>query len=76
MHVCPQNLRALENSLEKTQYKCKEAQNIMVNYQKLKSHLQVSSIVQTVSIKIRFCANLPPSVVVTTSHNDLCLSSL
>ncbi|XP_040041756.2 coiled-coil domain-containing protein 151 isoform X2 [Gasterosteus aculeatus] len=38
------NLRALENSLEKTQYKCKEAQNIMVNYQKLKSHLQEDSL--------------------------------
>lgn len=37
-----QNLRALENSLEKTQFKCKEAENIMSNYHKLKSHLQVS----------------------------------
>ncbi|XP_068585058.1 coiled-coil domain-containing protein 151 isoform X2 [Cebidichthys violaceus] len=38
------NLRALENSLEKTQFKCKEAENIMVNYQKLKSHLQEESV--------------------------------
>ncbi|KAM8879152.1 coiled-coil domain-containing protein 151 isoform 2-T2 [Spinachia spinachia] len=38
------NLRALENSLEKTQYKCKEAENIMMNYQKLKSHLQEDSL--------------------------------
>ncbi|KAI3352822.1 hypothetical protein L3Q82_019396 [Scortum barcoo] len=37
-------LRALENSLEKTQFKCKEAENIMVNYQKLKSHLQEESL--------------------------------
>ncbi|KAM6941437.1 coiled-coil domain-containing protein 151 [Lycodopsis pacificus] len=38
------NLRALENSLEKTQFKCKEAENIMMNYQKLKSHLQEESV--------------------------------
>ncbi|XP_070684380.1 coiled-coil domain-containing protein 151 [Pempheris klunzingeri] len=38
------NLRALENSLEKTQFKCKEAENIMTNYQKLKSHLQEESL--------------------------------
>ncbi|KAL6110535.1 odad3 [Pungitius sinensis] len=38
------NLRALENSLEKTQYKCKEAENIMNSYQKLKSHLQDESL--------------------------------
>ncbi|XP_076585375.1 coiled-coil domain-containing protein 151 [Chaetodon auriga] len=38
------NLRALENSLEKTQFKCKEAENIMINYQKLKSHLQEESL--------------------------------
>ncbi|XP_037621569.1 coiled-coil domain-containing protein 151 isoform X1 [Sebastes umbrosus] len=37
-------LRALENSLEKTQFKCKEAVNIMTNYQKLKSHLQEESL--------------------------------
>lgn len=39
--LCLQNRRALENSLEKTQFKCKEAENIMANYLKLKSHLQV-----------------------------------
>lgn len=39
--VCLQNLRMLENSLEKTQFKCKEAENIMTSYLKLKSHLQV-----------------------------------
>lgn len=39
--VCLQNVRALENSLEKTQFKCKEAENIMINYLKLKGHLQV-----------------------------------
>ncbi|KAF3687257.1 Coiled-coil domain-containing protein 151 [Channa argus] len=38
------NLRALENSLEKTQFKCKEAENIMTNYLKLKSHLQEESL--------------------------------
>ncbi|XP_034389843.1 coiled-coil domain-containing protein 151 isoform X2 [Cyclopterus lumpus] len=38
------NLRALENSLEKTQFKCKEAENIMINYQKLKSNLQEESL--------------------------------
>uniref|UniRef100_A0A3Q3W0R4 ODAD1 central coiled coil region domain-containing protein n=1 Tax=Mola mola TaxID=94237 RepID=A0A3Q3W0R4_MOLML len=38
------NLRALENSLEKTHFKCKEAENIMVNYQKLKRHLQEESL--------------------------------
>nr|XP_046260429.1 coiled-coil domain-containing protein 151 [Scatophagus argus]XP_046260439.1 coiled-coil domain-containing protein 151 [Scatophagus argus] len=38
------NLRALENRLEKTQLKCKEAENIMINYQKLKSHLQEESL--------------------------------
>ncbi|XP_033480826.2 coiled-coil domain-containing protein 151 [Epinephelus lanceolatus] len=37
-------LRALENSLEKTQFKCKEAENIMTNYLKLKSHLQEESL--------------------------------
>ncbi|XP_028457648.1 coiled-coil domain-containing protein 151 isoform X3 [Perca flavescens] len=37
-------LRALENSLEKTQFKCKEAENIMTNYQKLKSHLEEESL--------------------------------
>ncbi|KAK1885905.1 Coiled-coil domain containing protein 151 [Dissostichus eleginoides] len=30
--------------LEKTQFKCKEAENIMINYQKLKSHLQDESL--------------------------------
>ncbi|KAF3843943.1 hypothetical protein F7725_015991 [Dissostichus mawsoni] len=40
----PTKLRALENSLEKTQFKCKEAENIMINYQKLKSHLQDESL--------------------------------
>ncbi|XP_038570195.1 coiled-coil domain-containing protein 151 [Micropterus salmoides] len=38
------NRRALENSLEKTQFKCKEAENIMANYLKLKSHLQEESL--------------------------------
>ncbi|XP_022060755.2 coiled-coil domain-containing protein 151 [Acanthochromis polyacanthus] len=38
------NLRALENSLEKTRYKCKEAKNIMSNYLKFKSHLQDESL--------------------------------
>lgn len=38
------NLRALENSLEKSQFKCKEAENIMINYQKVKSHLQEESL--------------------------------
>ncbi|XP_067440147.1 coiled-coil domain-containing protein 151 [Thunnus thynnus] len=37
-------LRALENNLEKTQFKCKEAENIMTNYLKLKSHLQEESL--------------------------------
>ncbi|KAM9857682.1 coiled-coil domain-containing protein 151 [Aulostomus maculatus] len=37
-------LRALENRLEKTQFKCKEAENIMTNYLKLKSHLQEESL--------------------------------
>ncbi|XP_068178443.1 coiled-coil domain-containing protein 151 [Antennarius striatus] len=37
-------LRALENSLEKTHFKDKEATNIMINYQKLKSHLQEESL--------------------------------
>ncbi|XP_026159480.1 coiled-coil domain-containing protein 151 [Mastacembelus armatus] len=38
------NLRALENSLEKTQFKCKEAENIMTNYLKLKRHMQDESL--------------------------------
>ncbi|XP_047434737.1 coiled-coil domain-containing protein 151 isoform X2 [Mugil cephalus] len=38
------NLRSLENSLEKTLFKCKEAENIMINYMKLKSHLQDESL--------------------------------
>ncbi|XP_029015573.1 outer dynein arm-docking complex subunit 3-like [Betta splendens] len=38
------NLRALENSLEKTQFKCKEAENITTNYMKLKRHLQEESL--------------------------------
>lgn len=42
IRVCLQNLRVLENSLEKSQFKCKEAENIMIDYLKLKSHLQVS----------------------------------
>uniref|UniRef100_UPI0037E7DB07 coiled-coil domain-containing protein 151 n=1 Tax=Semicossyphus pulcher TaxID=241346 RepID=UPI0037E7DB07 len=33
-------LRALKNSLEKTHFKCKEAEIIMANYQKVKSHQQ------------------------------------
>ncbi|XP_058497291.1 coiled-coil domain-containing protein 151 [Solea solea] len=37
-------LRALENSLEKAQFKCKEAENIMTNYLKLKAHLQEESL--------------------------------
>ncbi|KAM9770133.1 coiled-coil domain-containing protein 151 [Menidia menidia] len=37
-------LRSLENSLEKTQFKCKEAENIMMYYLKLKSHLQDESL--------------------------------
>ncbi|AWP06208.1 putative coiled-coil domain-containing protein 151 [Scophthalmus maximus] len=37
-------LRALENSLEKTQFKYKEAENIMLNYQELKSYLQEESL--------------------------------
>uniref|UniRef100_A0A8C5DLU2 ODAD1 central coiled coil region domain-containing protein n=1 Tax=Gouania willdenowi TaxID=441366 RepID=A0A8C5DLU2_GOUWI len=38
------NLRALENRLEKTQLKCKEAENILSNYLKVKSHLQDESL--------------------------------
>ena len=38
-----QKLRVLENRLEKTQFKCMEAENIMINYEKVKSHLQVCS---------------------------------
>uniref|UniRef100_A0A3P9DCK1 Outer dynein arm docking complex subunit 3 n=1 Tax=Maylandia zebra TaxID=106582 RepID=A0A3P9DCK1_9CICH len=38
------NLRVLENSLEKSQFKCKEAENIMIDYLKLKSHLQDESL--------------------------------
>lgn len=38
-----QKLRAQENRLEKIQFKCKEAENITVNYQKVKRHLQVST---------------------------------
>ncbi|XP_041642082.1 coiled-coil domain-containing protein 151 isoform X2 [Cheilinus undulatus] len=34
------NMRALKNSLEKTQFKCKEAESIMASYQKVKRHLQ------------------------------------
>ncbi|XP_069022060.1 coiled-coil domain-containing protein 151 isoform X1 [Embiotoca jacksoni] len=37
-------LRALENSLEKTQFKCKEAEKIMANYLGLKSQLQDESL--------------------------------
>lgn len=40
---CPQKHRALENRLEKTQLKRKEAENIMAYYLKLKRHLQVST---------------------------------
>ncbi|CAN9500106.1 unnamed protein product [Ophioblennius macclurei] len=38
------NRRTLENRLEKTQLKCKEGENIMANYLKLKSHLQDESL--------------------------------
>lgn len=34
-------MRSLENSLEKMHFKCNEAENIIVNYQKLRAHLQV-----------------------------------
>ncbi|XP_017272386.1 coiled-coil domain-containing protein 151 isoform X2 [Kryptolebias marmoratus] len=37
-------LRALENRLEKTQLKCKEAESIMAYYLKLKRHLQDESL--------------------------------
>ncbi|KAM8773711.1 outer dynein arm-docking complex subunit 3-like [Acanthopagrus schlegelii] len=37
-------LRVLENRLEKTQFKCMEAENIMINYEKVKSHLQEESL--------------------------------
>ncbi|XP_072319988.1 coiled-coil domain-containing protein 151 isoform X2 [Eucyclogobius newberryi] len=37
-------LRTLENNLEKTQLKCKEAENITRNYLTLKSHLQDESL--------------------------------
>ncbi|XP_073349414.1 coiled-coil domain-containing protein 151 [Pagrus major] len=37
-------LRALENRLEKTQFKCEEAKKIMINYHKVKSHLQEESL--------------------------------
>ena len=37
-----QNLRVLENRLEKAQLKCQEAEHIMRGYLKLKAHLQVS----------------------------------
>ncbi|XP_055014086.1 coiled-coil domain-containing protein 151 isoform X2 [Boleophthalmus pectinirostris] len=37
-------LRSLENNLEKTQLKCKEAENITRNYLTLKSHLQDESL--------------------------------
>lgn len=40
--LCLQMLRAQENRLEKIQFKCKEAENITVNYQRVKRHLQVS----------------------------------
>lgn len=39
--LCLQRLRAQENRLEKIQFKCKEAENITVNYQRVKRHLQV-----------------------------------
>lgn len=38
------NLRALENNLEKTKFKCKEAENITTDYLKLKSRLQDESL--------------------------------
>ncbi|XP_030272771.1 coiled-coil domain-containing protein 151 isoform X2 [Sparus aurata] len=37
-------LRVLENRLEKTQFKCEEAENITINYEKVKSHLQEESL--------------------------------
>ncbi|XP_029706942.1 coiled-coil domain-containing protein 151 isoform X1 [Takifugu rubripes] len=37
-------LRAQENRLEKIQFKCKEAENITVNYQRVKRHLQEESL--------------------------------
>ncbi|XP_053189467.1 coiled-coil domain-containing protein 151 [Scomber japonicus] len=37
-------LRALENNLEKTHFKCEEAETIMTNYLKLKSHMQEESL--------------------------------
>ncbi|KAJ8283742.1 hypothetical protein COCON_G00025920 [Conger conger] len=40
----PQNLRVLENRLEKAQLKCQEAEHIMRSYLKLKAHLQDESL--------------------------------
>lgn len=37
-------LRALENDLEKTQFKCMEAKNIMITYLKFKNHLHEESL--------------------------------
>uniref|UniRef100_A0A3Q4I6R0 Coiled-coil domain-containing protein 151-like n=1 Tax=Neolamprologus brichardi TaxID=32507 RepID=A0A3Q4I6R0_NEOBR len=42
--VSSDKLRALENDLEKTQFKCMEAQNIIVNYLKFKNHLHEESL--------------------------------
>uniref|UniRef100_A0A3B5K6K5 Outer dynein arm docking complex subunit 3 n=1 Tax=Takifugu rubripes TaxID=31033 RepID=A0A3B5K6K5_TAKRU len=42
--LCLQMLRAQENRLEKIQFKCKEAENITVNYQRVKRHLQEESL--------------------------------
>ncbi|XP_076871444.1 coiled-coil domain-containing protein 151 isoform X6 [Brachyhypopomus gauderio] len=39
-----QNLRVLENRLEKAQLKCQEAEHIMLSYLKLKQHLQEESL--------------------------------
>uniref|UniRef100_A0A3P8Q0N0 ODAD1 central coiled coil region domain-containing protein n=1 Tax=Astatotilapia calliptera TaxID=8154 RepID=A0A3P8Q0N0_ASTCA len=42
--VSSDKLRTLENDLEKTQFKCMEAKNIMVNYLKFKNHLHEESL--------------------------------
>lgn len=68
--VCLQNLRSLENSLEKTQFKCKEAEIIMINYMKLKSHLQVSPPGMFMVFRLKIMKTLLAEVYVgTVSYN-------
>lgn len=64
-------MRSLENSLEKMHFKCNEAENIIVNYQKLRGHLQVSETYATLGKSL-----LPLSVLCPMMWMESCVEFL